>query len=103
MDRVQFLNSISYKDESEKCSMVEVFWDQYMLLYNLVDSIEHCEKIAESPSSITFSLVYSNLEMINTIKSIISISPVLDMYESRFQISYFVPVDNTINIQIAKI
>ena len=96
MDRVQFLNSISYKDESEKCSMVEVFWDQYMLLYNLVDS-------AESPSSITFSLVYSNLEMINTIKSIISISPVLDMYESRFQISYFVPVDNTINIQIAKI
>lgn len=104
MDRVEFLNSISYRDDFERSSMLEYFWDQYMALYTLVDNIEHCEVTAHAGNSgVIFTLRYIDSNNVDKLASMIEMQSNMLVYDKWYLVSYSRPTDaNTINICIQR-
>lgn len=90
MDRIEFINRTCMDDEIRR-SILECFWDQYMLVYKLSDEIEQVipMTIAINQGNIAFQLVYSNQEGVNRLRSLIDSNGYFDIYQRQFKISYW--------------
>lgn len=78
-------------DDEIRRSILERFWDQYMLVYKLSDEIEQVipMTIAINQGNIAFQLVYSNQEGVNQLRSLIDSNGYFDIYQRQFKISYW--------------
>ena len=87
MDREQFLHSIK-SDNLEAKDIVVNFFDQYMLLYDLIDTVKDTTIINSNKSSISFQLDFSNDESVIKLCEKIEAYPVVTIFNSVFNISY---------------
>ena len=101
MDREQFLHSIK-SDNLEAKDIVVNFFDQYMLLYDLVDTVKDTTIISSNESSILFQLDFSNNESVNTLCGKIDASPIVNIFSSLFNISYSNKTTQSVIINIQR-
>lgn len=101
MDREQFLHSIK-SDNLVVKDIVVNFFDQYMLLYDLVDTVKDTTIISSNESSISFQLDFSNNESVNTLCKKIEACPIVTIFGSFFNISYSNKTTQSVIINIQR-
>lgn len=99
MDRIQFLQSIKNIELSD---IIASFFDQYMLIYNLIDKVNDIEVISKNENAISFQLNYTDPQDIQRLKEKLSSTSSLVIYESMYGISSITPTDSSIIISISK-
>ena len=102
MNRLEFLNCIKYNCDAKLTDLMTNFFNQYMLLYNLVDTIESVSVVATYENGIVFQLSYSNDIDANRLSEKLLQLPFVDIYEKRYNVS-FSKNGNTLTITINSI
>jgi cell fate (sporulation/competence/biofilm development) regulator YlbF (YheA/YmcA/DUF963 family) len=101
MDRLEFLQSIK-RNNMELADIVVHFFDQYMLLYNLIDTVNDISIVNSSNSAISFQLDYSDTDSVQKLNEKLKLSPYISIYESNYAVSYVVMSPVSIIITISK-
>ena len=102
MDRIEFLQSINYMEGTSIHDILLSFFDQYMLLYNLVEDVQNVSIIDTDGFNIIFQVTYSNTDTANRVVKRIMENPAIHIYESIYAINVEVVNNTTINISIMK-
>lgn len=94
MDRVEFINRTCMDDQIRK-SVLELFWDQYMLVCELSDEIEQVVPlpITIGQGKIAFQLIYSDLNGVTRLKQVIDSNNCFVIYERCFMVTYWEDTD----------
>lgn len=100
MNRVEFFQSIK-NNITGTGDIITLFFDQYMILYDLIDNVDDICVLGVDESSISFQLYFENKNTINTIVEKIKMQSVFIMYEKCYSISYSNITDNGIDIKIS--
>lgn len=89
MNRIEFINR-TCMDDMVRQSILETFWDQFMLVCELSDSVEEVipMPIMAETGQIAFQMVYSEQECIEKLKSCIEANTVFTIYERQFRVTY---------------
>ena len=102
MDRIEFFHSINYTEESEATNLLISFFDQYMLLYNLIDNIRSVSYEKSYLNQIQFIIDYisskdaeNNLQIINTYN-------IVNIYGSICCVTATQTSDTSIKLSIVK-
>jgi hypothetical protein len=86
----------------ELADIVVHFFDQYMLLYNLIDTVNDISIVNSSNSAISFQLDYSDTDSVQKLNEKLKLSPYISIYESNYAVSYVVMSPVSIIITISK-
>lgn len=62
MDRIEFVNSIRYTEDTDAVKTLISFFEQYMLLYNLVEGISSVSCECNNGNMIQFIIDYTNAD-----------------------------------------
>lgn len=92
MDRVQFLNVINVPEGSDSASVINSFFDQYMVLYNMTGNQYNVVAInilnADFQKlSIQFRVEFRDEEDANRIQD--TFQSVVDIYDKKFVVEYY--------------
>ena len=100
MDRVEFIHSISYAEGTETVNLLMSFFNQYMLLYNLIDDISKITYESSYANSIEFLVDYKSQEAARkNISEIMAHNPV-SIYNTICHINITSLSDSSIRIQL---
>ncbi len=103
MDRVEFLHSINCANGvNSHLDLIMSFFDQYMLLYNIIDNITGTSIISSDEHHIGFNVEYMDGASTQNTFQIITNNPVVELYQSIYSISVLVIDDRSLNITISK-
>jgi len=87
MDRIEFLNSIKYTDLNQKAiNILMGFFDQYMVLYNLIENVTNISMVGTSNNSINFLLTYTDVDSASKALNNISSINLFNAYNKVFYI-----------------
>lgn len=101
MDRVQFLHSISCPEVNGQLDIIISFFEQYMLLYNVIDDVSSASLIHSDNSMITFQITCTKKESAESIYNSLRDNPSISIYESVYLVHADIIDDHTINITIS--
>lgn len=100
MDRIEFIHSISYTEEAETVNLLMSYFNQYMLLYNLIDDILKITYESSYANSIEFLVDYKSQESAKkNISEIMAHNPV-NIYNKICHINIIPLSDSSIRIQL---
>lgn len=99
MDRVEFIRHIEESNISH-ADILTRFFDQYMVLYNLIEKIDKILFINSDNNSVTFQLYCADSDIWKPIIDRINYQSMVMIYEKCFTISYANITANTIDINI---
>ncbi len=100
MDRVEFIHSISYAEGTETVNLLMSFFNQYMLLYNLIDDISKITYESSYANSIEFLVDYKSQEAARkNISEIMAHNPV-SIYNTICHVNITPLSDSSIRIQL---
>ena len=102
MDRIQFLHSINCNGVVELTDVIVGFFDQYMLLYNLVDNVNNVKILNSNDNLITFELNYIDNTSVYRLSKVLVNGGVIALYEKYFKVSFNILDDSSITISILK-
>ena len=100
MDRVAFINYIEESNISH-ADVLTKFFDQYMVLYNLIEKIDKISFINSDNNSVTFQLYCTDSDIWNPIIDRINYQSMVVIYDKCFNVSYANITMNTIDINIS--
>ncbi len=88
MDRIEFLNSIKYNTDlnQEVINILIGFFDQYMVLYNLIENVINISMIGTTNNSINFLLTYSDTDSASKALNKINSINIFNAYNKVFYI-----------------
>lgn len=98
MNRVEFIQSI--KDLNNE-TLLTNFFDQYMILYDLIEKVDDIKVIQSDQVSVSFQLYFTDAYKLQSIVEKLKSQSMLMMYEKYYSISYSDITDSTINIKIS--
>lgn len=101
MDREQFLHSIKSSD-MEVSDIVVNFFDQYMLLFDLVDSVISTSIISSDKSTISFQLDLADEESVTTLRNKLANIPAATIFDSFYNIFFEVVSKESIVIKFVR-
>ena len=101
MDREQFLHSIK-SDNMEVSDIVVNFFDQYMLLYDLIDSVINTSIISSDQSTISFQLDLADEESTTTLRNKLAAIPAATIFDSFYNIFFEVVSKESIVIKFVR-
>lgn len=96
MNREQFLHSIKSSD-IESSDIVINFFDQYMLLYDLIDNVNNVSIISSDKSNISFRLDFDDEQSNITMRNKLINLQYVTIFESFYNI-FFEVISNTSTI-----
>lgn len=99
MDRIEFLHSINMQDSSI-IDFVVNFFDQYMLLYDLVDCVCKPTVLEYSTTHILFNLVYNDKHSASLLADKVNASSMMPMYGHMYNVTCNLIDTTSININI---
>ena len=103
MDRMEFLNQIKFECDNDLGCIMSGFFDQYMLLYDLVDTVENVVVLdTYDNNGIKFLLTYSNIVSSAKLAEKLSVNPYVIIYEKQYGISFSL-LNNQVAITITRI
>ena len=82
MDKIQFLNAINY-GEKQITDMIVNHLDQFMVLYDLVNSSDKITRLNDTPTSVTFQIDSENQNDSERIFSIVNTTPSVIRYGTQ--------------------
>ncbi len=100
MDRIEFIHSISYADGTETVNLLMSFFNQYMLLYNLIDDINKITYDNSYMNSIEFIVDYKSPAAAKKNIAEIMSHNIVNIYNSTCFVSVKVLDDSSIKIQL---
>ena len=100
MDRVEFIRQIEESNITH-ADILSKFFDQYMILYDLIEKIDQIIFINSDNNSVTVQLFCSDEDIIRTTVERIKYSTTVIIYEKCFNISYSNITKNTVDITIS--
>ena len=101
MDRIEFSNRINLQGDNFALMILQ-FFNQEMLLYNMVDTIDDITVINNDTTNISFKLSYKNPAYINALINKIIASPQMIIYDRKYSVSYNVLSNKDIEINITE-
>ena len=103
MDRIQFMQSIVRTDDRSMKDDIIDFFDQEMLLYELVGSIKHTASVIDyEPKKISFQ-IDCNKQDIRRLTSILSSIERVVEYDKPLGVDFSITSDKSIKIHIRSI
>lgn len=102
MDRIEFFHSINYTDKAEATNLLMSFFDQYMLLYNLVDDIRSVSYEQSYLNNIQFIIDYVSPAAANNNMMIVNSHSMVNIYGSICYVSASKISDTSIKLNISK-
>lgn len=102
MDRLEFLNCIKYECDTVLTDILCNFFDQYMLLYNLLDTVDNVSVISTFEKGIVFKIDYIDKESAEKLFEKLLMFPYVDIYEKRYIINSSLD-NNSVTINITSI
>lgn len=102
MDRAEFLRSINFPEGTTSEDIVTYFFDQYMLLYNLVGNVKRTSLVNPNLNHISFEIEFFTKESVDDIINVIVNNPTVVIFESTFIVTCTPSGNNTVIITISK-
>lgn len=102
MDRVEFLHSINCPEGTTGLDIIISFFDQYMLLYNMVDNVSQASLVHFVDNLIIFQMICDSKKSAIDMYNKILANPSILIYESIYNVHADIVDDFTINISISK-
>lgn|SRR5574344_1661273 len=102
MNRIEFVQSIKRDNSITLADIVVNFFDQYMFLYDLVDTVDSVSIIDHNTSSISFRLDYSTKEPVEQLQEKLYNIPIAMIYGLNYYVRSSRIEDNSIMISISK-
>ena len=99
MDRVEFIRQIEESNITH-AEILSKFFDQYMVLYNLIEKIDKVIFISSDNNSVTFQLFCQNEDIIKTTADRIQHKSMVIIYEKCFSVIYSNITNCSIDITI---
>ena len=99
MDRAEFLKSIN-RNGKEFTDMIVGFFDQHMLLYDLVDNISNVDIIQLEQHNVEFKVEFPNNEDVAIVLDRVSSSPIIPIYEKNYGVQCLPCTDRSLNVVI---
>ena len=99
MDRVEFIKSIEDANISH-ADILTKFFDQYMILYDLIEHIDDIKFIDSDSTSTKFQLYFGNPNILNTLVERLKTQTMIMIYQKCYGIYYSDITSNTVNITI---
>lgn len=101
-DRSQFLQSMNYPEGITTEDIITYFFDQYMLLYNLVGDVRKKSLLNSSTAKVSFEIEFFGNTSVNVITNTIINNPTVVIYESTYILSCTPIRENVVIITISK-
>ena len=102
MDRIEFFHSINYTDKAEATNLLMSFFDQYMLLYNLVDDIRSVSYEQSYLNNIQFIIDYVSSAAAENNLIVVNANSMVNIYGSICYVSALKISDTGVKITISK-
>lgn len=102
MDRIEFFHSINYTDKAEATNLLMSFFDQYMLLYNLVDDIRSVSYEQSYLNNIQFIIDYVSSAAAENNLIVVNSNSMVNIYGSICYVSALKISDTGVKITISK-
>lgn len=99
MDRVEFIKSIE-DSNIDNADILTKFFDQYMILYNLIEHVDNIKLLNSNETSVAFQLYFSDINILNMIIEKIKSQSMILIYDKCYNIACSNITDNTFDITI---
>lgn len=101
-DRSQFLLSMNYPEGIATEDIITYFFDQYMLLYNLVGNVKRKTLLNSSITCVSFEVEFFDENSVSIINNAILNNPTVVIYESTYVLGCNPIENNVVVITISK-
>lgn len=103
MDRIEFMNILNSRSSNiQATEIITNFFDQYMIMYNLCNTINDISIIDTNNNSISFKISYNDIKELQRLINQINSLSIIYIYESMCRISYNAVDEFTIIVTISK-
>lgn len=104
MTRIEFVKAINFNDNDYVACAVK-FFDQNMLLYNLIGSCDcvNIEGDTSSPNIISFDIKFKSVKDLNNMIEIVNIHQVFPMYGKLFSLTTTNLGETTLRVSLTRI
>ena len=102
MDRIEFFHSINYTDKDNSVDLLMSFFDQYMLMYNLIDDIRTVSYEQSYLNSIQFIIDYVSPAAAENNLNVVNANSMVNIYGSICYVSALKISDTGVKITISK-
>ena len=99
MDRVEFIKSMEEANVTHSDILCK-FFDQYMILYNLIENVDDIKFISCDEKSVTFQLCFSENDILNTFIEKLKAQTMIMIYEKCYGVSFSNITDNSLFVSI---
>lgn len=99
MDRVEFIKSIENSD-IDNADLLSKFFDQCMILYNLIEHVDNIKILNLNETSVSFQLYFSDTDILNSIIERLKTQSMILIYDKCYSIAYSNITNNTFDIMI---
>ena len=100
MDRIEFIKSIE-NSNMENSDILTKFFDQYMILYNLIEHVDNIKLLGSNETMISFQLYFSDINVLNSIIEKIKVQNMVLIYDKCYNIACSNVTENTFDITIS--
>lgn len=101
MNRIEFLQLLSSKSTNiEVTDIIVNFFDQYMIMFDLLSCVDQIFIVNADKSSISFQLLYNDPDEVERLVQHLSTIPIVNIYGSNYRIESSILNDYTIIITI---
>ena len=101
MDRVEFIHSIGYTEGTDSVNLLMSFFNQYMLLYNLIDDIDKISYIRSFNKSIEFFVDYKTATAAKRNINQIASQGIVNIYNSTCFVNVSPVSEKSVNIHLS--
>jgi hypothetical protein len=100
MDRAEFLKSID-RNGTEFTDMIVGFFDQHMLLYDLVDNVSNVSIIELKQNNVEFKVDFPSTNDVDIVMNRVTNAPIIPIYEKNYNVQCALcEGDSSINVII---
>ena len=100
VDRIEFIKSMEESNITHSDILCK-FFDQYMILYNLIENVDDIKFISYDEKSVTFQLNFSKADTMNTFIEKLRSQTMIMIYEKCYSISFSNITDNSLFVSIS--
>jgi hypothetical protein len=99
VDRVEFIKSMEEANITHSDILCK-FFDQYMILYNLIENVDDIKFINSDDKSVTFQLNFSKSDILNSFIDKIKTQSMIMIYEKTYSVNYTNITENSLYVSI---
>lgn len=99
MDRVEFIKSMEEANITHSDILCK-FFDQYMILYNLIENVDDIKIINHDDKSVTFQLNFSKSDILNSFVDKIKMQSMIMIYDKTYSVNYTNITENSLYVSI---